>query len=418
MSNLTPLRSSRSAAARPSARFHGAHAAEVDRAPAARDAKSAIPWGVLGMIGLVVVIESWVGRNWLDFSDPVSLSWRFSAFAAQVEAPGRDLLCLGDSLVKHSLIPALIERESGLRTFNLAAARCTTWMSYFLFRRALEAGAHPAAIIVNAKPTGLIPGPQFNTRYWQDVLTLRDSLELYGMGCRGEFLAASLLGRLLPSLRSRLELRSNLLAALRGETDRLHDINRICWRNWTVNAGANVSSRNPQYGGELTAEAERKLLPKVSYVHWVNAAGIERLLRLAAERGIRVFWLLPPLASALQARREQTGAEAKFEAVVRAFQRRHPEVVTVLDARRLAYPPAMFVDATHVSGLGGIALSRVVAGAVKAELARAAREPARGWIELKERTEGRHAGPESCVEDSDQSARIYHLDRDHGRLVR
>jgi hypothetical protein len=399
------------------AHFHGAHPAEADRTPAARDAKSTIPWGVLGMIGLVVVIESWVGRNWLDFSDPVSLSWRFSALAAQREAPGRDLLCLGDSLVKHSLIPALIEQESGLRTVNLAAARCPTWMSYFLLRRALEAGAHPAAIIVNAKPTGLIPGPQFDTRYWQDVLSLRDSLELYGISGNGEFLAASLLGRLLPSFRSRLELRSNLLAALRGETDRLHDINRIIWRNWTANAGANVATRNSHYGGELTADAERNLLPKVSYVHRVNAEGIERLLRLAAERGIRVFWLLPPLASALQARREQTGAEAKFEAVIRSFQRRYPEVVTVLDARRLDYPPAMFVDATHVSGKGAIALSRVVAGAVQAELSRSTLELARSWIVLKDRTEGQHAGLESCVEDGDQSTRIYHLERDRGRSI-
>src|SRR5262249_6522434 len=134
VSKLTPIRSSRSATARPLAHFHGAHAAAADRPQAARNATSAIPWGVLWMLGLVVVIESWVGRNWLDFSDPVSLSWRFSALAAQREAPARDLLCLGDSLVKHSLIPALIERESGLRTFNLAAARCPTWMSYFLFR--------------------------------------------------------------------------------------------------------------------------------------------------------------------------------------------------------------------------------------------------------------------------------------------
>jgi hypothetical protein len=238
------------------------------------------------------------------------------------------------------------------------------------------------------------------------------------MGGRGEFLAASLLGRLLPSFRSRLELRSNLLAALRGETDRLHDINRIVWRNWTANAGANVATRHSQYGGELTADAERNLRPKVSYVHRVNAEGIERLLRLAAARGIRVFWLLPPLASALQARREQAGAEAKFEALIRTFQTRHPEVVTVLDARRLAYAPAMFVDATHVSGKGAIALSRVVAVAVQAELSRAAPEPARGWLELKDRTESPQAGPEACVEDSDQSTRLYHLERDRGRSSR
>ena len=40
------------------------------------------PLGLAGMVGLIVAIECWVARNWLDFSDPVSLSWRFSAEAA------------------------------------------------------------------------------------------------------------------------------------------------------------------------------------------------------------------------------------------------------------------------------------------------------------------------------------------------
>ena len=45
--------------------------------------QSAIPWGVAGMIGLIVVIECFVARNWLDFTDPVSLSWRYSAAGRQ-----------------------------------------------------------------------------------------------------------------------------------------------------------------------------------------------------------------------------------------------------------------------------------------------------------------------------------------------
>src|SRR5262245_2924666 len=62
--------------------------------------RSVIPWGVVGAVALMVVIERWVGRNWLDFSDPVSLSWRFSAEAAAARASHCDIICLGDSLVK------------------------------------------------------------------------------------------------------------------------------------------------------------------------------------------------------------------------------------------------------------------------------------------------------------------------------
>ncbi len=39
----------------------------------------AVPWGLLGMLGLMVAIENSVVHHVLDFSDPVSLSWLGSA---------------------------------------------------------------------------------------------------------------------------------------------------------------------------------------------------------------------------------------------------------------------------------------------------------------------------------------------------
>src|SRR5437764_12305231 len=137
MSTFTPLSTSGPSIVRPAARRHGAHAAgaELEHRDHRRSRTGAIPWGLIGLIGLIVAIEGHLGRNWLELSDPVSLSWRFSAQAARRDAPGRDLLCLGDSLAKHGLIPSVIERESGLRAVNLAAARCPTLMTYFLFRR-------------------------------------------------------------------------------------------------------------------------------------------------------------------------------------------------------------------------------------------------------------------------------------------
>ena len=48
-------------------------------------------------------------------------------------------------------------------------------MTYSLFRRALEAGARPSAIIIDAKPAVQIGGPEFNARAWQSVVTLREA---------------------------------------------------------------------------------------------------------------------------------------------------------------------------------------------------------------------------------------------------
>ena len=145
------------------------------------------------------------------------------------------------------------------------------------------------------------------------------------------------------------------MAELRGEIDPLHDINRVLWRNWTVNDGANVASFHSGYHGELSPEIQENLHPDAFHVNRSNEAGLESLLRLAAERSIRVYWLLTPLSPGLQAWRDRSGAEARFEEWVRRFQARYPQVVTILDARRVVSAPSMFIDATHLAGRGGIA---------------------------------------------------------------
>ena len=345
-------------ATRASLRFLRSHSADPNPISPYTHRRRRIPLGVLGMIGLIVVIECFVGRNWLDFSDPVSLSWRFSPRRQlQTGAAGSRLLCLGDSLVKHGLIPSVIERESGRRTRNLSAARAPVLMTYFLLRRALDAGSRPDVIIINAKPAVLIGGPEFNARYFQEILTLREWVELFQITRKSSFMISMLVGRLLPSLRCRIEIRSNLLAALRGETDRLHDINRTLWRNWTVNGGANIADLDSRYEEKVTPEVARRLHADVFHVDRMNSEAIERLLQLASERNIPVFWLLTPLTPGLQAVRDQSGTEAAYEQLVRSSQARYPRTMTVLDARRAAYPLEFFVDSTHLNGRGAIILS-------------------------------------------------------------
>ena len=58
-------------------------------------------------------------------------------------------------------------------------------------------------------------------------------------------------------------------------------------------------------------------------------------------------------------------SEAKYEQFVRSYRERYPMVVTVLDARRMAREPSLYVDATHLSGRGAVVLSRAVAGVLK-----------------------------------------------------
>jgi hypothetical protein len=418
MSISASSRSIRSPLNRTLSRIDGNHSEQAGDQPPVVRRRSRIPWGLAGMIGLVVTIESLFAARWLTFSDPVSLSWRFSVEAARTEAPRSELLCLGDSLAKHGVIPSLIEAESGLRTVNLAAARCPTVMTYFVLRRALDAGARPAAIVINTKQAVLLGNPDFNAQYWPAVLSPRECLELGVISRRPETAAAALVGCLLPSLRGRLEIRSNLLAALGGHADPLPGINRLLWRNWTVNGGANVASLDSRYQGELPPAVEKKLHPSGFFVDPSNAEGLERTLRLAAGRNIRVFWLLPPISDGLEALRNRSGSETQFEKWVRSFQSKYPRIVTVLDARKVVSDPAMFIDATHLSGRGAIALSHSLGRVLAAELTRPAPPPEPRWVVLEASNEDPHAEIALPIEDIDQSKRILRLDVDSDQTIR
>lgn len=383
MPNSPIVTTTPSLAARPRTRFRAARGSGADAGIPCRTTTKAVPWGAAGMVFLVVMIECSFARNWLDFTDPVSLSWRYSALAARTRVCDKDLLLLGDSLIKHALIPSVMAEVSGERAENLGAARCPTLMTYFLLRRSLEADARPRAIVFNAKPAVLIGGPTFTQRYFQEILTAAELLRLFQMMHRNEFVVSTLAGRLLPSLRSRLEIRAHLLAVLRGDAGPLHEVNRALWRNWTVNDGANVALPQPPYNGELTAKDAKNLHPHIFYAEKSNAKAIDQLLQLAQERHIPVYWLLPPLSPKLQSERDQSGAESAYENFIRRYQSRYPRTLSILDGRGAGYPVAAFTDATHLNAKGAIALSRTVAKAIERQLGDPAVEPGPRWITLE-----------------------------------
>jgi hypothetical protein len=354
------------------------------------------------MLSLVAAIEAGVTCDVLDFSDPVSLSWRLAARAARDDAPGRAVLCVGDSLVKHGMIPKVIAARSGRGAINLAVAQGSAPATFFLFRRALEAGARPAAVVVNFKPSVLIGGPRHNLRYWQDILTLREGLELARSARSGSLFFEMAVGWLLPSFRSRHEIHSNLREALRGETDALRRINRTCQRNWSLNDGANVAAKNPGFNGVVGPADAKKCLTHLFHCHRVNAEYIRRLFALADARGIRVYWLLPPLSPQLQACREQSGAEASYLGFVRSLQGRYPGI-TVLDGRHSSYDHTLFVDPSHLDGQGAYTLSRDVADVLRRHLADETAGIRSRWVDLPAY---RACPVEVALEDVEQSRRM------------
>ena len=205
------------------------------------------------------------------------------------------------------------------------------------------------------------------------------------------------MGWLLPSYRSRHEVRSNLLAALRGEADPLGGINRTCLRNWILNDGANVAAKNPAFDGAVGQGDAKAFLTHVFHCHRVNAEYIRRFLDLAAARRVRVYWLLPPLSPGLQDLRDRSGADDGYGRFARALQARYPGL-TILDARHSNYDHSLFVDATHLDGQGAYTLSRDVGDFLRRDLADGSDGPR--WVDLPDY---RECPVEVALEDVEQS---------------
>ena len=101
----------------------------------------ALPWGLIGMLGLLLAVEKVVVRHDPDLTGIVPLNWRFARNKAVSEARKCEILCLGSSIVKFGICPSLIEAETGKPTFNLAMCGASLPANYFVLRRAIEAGA-------------------------------------------------------------------------------------------------------------------------------------------------------------------------------------------------------------------------------------------------------------------------------------
>src|SRR5436305_6492372 len=111
--------------------------------------RAPLPGGLLAAVGLIAALDSALARHPDDFTDVVPANWVYSARAARCEAVGADVLCLGDSLIKQGLAAPVAGAVLRRPVFNLAVCHGSLPASYFLFRRSLEAGARPRAVVLD-----------------------------------------------------------------------------------------------------------------------------------------------------------------------------------------------------------------------------------------------------------------------------
>lgn len=360
-----------------------------------------LPLGLLGMLGLVAAAEGWLRRHERDFTTAWAAAWDRCGRLVAREAPRCEVLCFGDSLVMHGVAPRVLEARLGRPAHNFAVFKGQAPTAYVLLRRALDAGARPAAVLIDGELLG--DDPLELTRLWPELLNALEALELAWTARDAEFFAGVLLGRLLPSARLRFELREGVGSALRGEfaSARWGLVPRL--RNWRHNLGAHIQPPDfPPPDAVAPTLEQAGYLPTDWRCHPVNAAYVERFLALAGSQGIPVYWLLPPVQPEVQARRDRGGLSAHYERFLRDLAARHRHLV-VLDGRHAGFPPEAMSDMTHLNRDGACAFSESLADALRDRLG--SPDPLAGerWVALPRYREPSLA---SAVEDLGQSAEV------------
>ncbi len=360
----------------------------------------AFPWGFLGAIGLIVVVELTMG-TWANRSGPSSqlaLSWSSSCRAAGEPEARAEVVCFGDSLAKLAIVPRVLEHELGLSAYNLSVLAGQAPGSFMLLKRLLESGHRPRAILVDfACPLLSVP-PGRNLDCWAEIADGGDCLDLVVRG--GEpWLAAEITARtILPSWRVRAGFRTRLgLEPVRVPGPE----GAILTRNWLVNQGAQVAPKaflpvagalpEPYTGGSWAWRPDP-----------TNERYVDAFLGLAESRGIPVFWLIPPSRRERIERLGPAGVAAAHARFVAQRLARFPGL-TVLDGQRLRWDDWGFRDPTHLNRDGAIAFSLAVARAIQALIPN---HHGPRSVDLAQTQARRTPGLESLVEDLDQSRAI------------
>ncbi len=372
-------------------------------APGDGSPRPRIPLGLLGMLTIAATFEIYIAAHGGAFAEFSAADWRLTRRAASREAREAEVLCFGDSLLKFGLLPGSIERRTGLKTFNLSVLGGQAASSYYLLRRAIEAGARPRAILLDcqdlpSKPIfpdvrglGLAP----HIRCWPELLGIREAAELAWSARDASFFGTILVRTILPSYHARREVRSGLGQLVRkGDTTAWRQ-QRAQERNWRLNRGTLVMAPKAANPTRITPERMNDPCEEWS-PDPVSSDYLRKFLALAAEKGIRVFWVIPPTSPEHEGLRVKTGQHAYYTKLAEDLRAEFPGMV-VIDGRAPGYGRGVFIDDSHLDRVGAVAFTSDVAEAVAGGLAG---ESGRWWVSLPPFRERPAPG---LVEDMDES---------------
>ncbi len=358
------------------------------------------PGGLFGMLALIVGVESFLMAHDTDFTTLVANNWRMEGRAPAKFAPRNEILCFGDSMVKFGIQPKILGEKLGKKTYNFALYCGSAPSSYYMLKRSFDAGAKPAAIVVDYQPE-LIMGDSLRilNRVYPEFLSFAETAELCWKARNPNRFAEFVVCKILPSARKRFEIQESFKAAIKGESVSVKEKLLASERNWKVNRGGEVLAKNPYFAGEVpTTGAYPAMFWTPWFVDPLNEQYIDRFLKLSRSHNVPVFWVLQPNAPEVDAHRERVGYNAQYEAYVRKCASRFENLV-VIDGRHINYPHQVFTDPVHLDKEGATACTLGVADVMKAHLIDHKADPR--WTSLPDHRNDFKAIP---LEDSTESS--------------
>jgi hypothetical protein len=341
-----------------------------------------LPRGLIGMLVVVALVEVFVERHRLLLMDSPDLDWLTTSRLVTQRAVKRDILCFGDSMLKFGIAPRLLDAKLKCSSYNMALLDGKPAATYYLFRRALAAGARPSAVLVDFQPEMLSqPTRHLRSSPRWDSLMLEpgEALDLAWNYRDADFFARLILSRYLPSIRCRSRIRTSILAAFNGQSAPESETIASVRRNWQVNHGAVLMARQPSYQGDVP----NHVVGDMFIPNWkgqpANVRYIDRFLKLAFDARIPVFWILPPNVPKVINGRSEIGLFARYEPLVREALERFTNL-TVIDARHSGFAPTVFVDPVHLDRQGAAALTVGLADVLRTALVQ--RDSTQRWLLL------------------------------------
>ncbi len=277
-----------------------------------------------------------------------------------------DVVIVGDSNSHVSIIPGVIEEETGLSSFNFSTYGAQgTIGSYWLFRNLINAGHEPPDyLVVGFSPflTDVYPN-EFPDNALTNLFDLRKGniavfFEEFGVAKGIKFLFPSLKhqGRFKEFLKSPLSFEIPDKAQLSGFIEQVH-----------MDKGHYPERADESYPKESKMSGYEKFFDYVDLDHFYMAPFyskyFRKMLDLAEANDVTIILYVPVIASYLYSEIEGADSLKQYDEFIDKLKKEYKDLY-IVKAQNAVNEDDMYMDIYHLNAKGGAVLSSYLSDAI------------------------------------------------------